>query len=434
MPPIFDFTSASPWILMGFLAGLLMFWLARMILGIDRKRAAAFAALESELDEARRARSALTDSKAQIDAERARLAADVNQLSPRAALLPQLERQIAAAKELDAKRLSELEAATQQLAKLREDAEGQASNAKYYESEYGRLHAAHQALNTEWSSTSNLVSKLQSEYAVASREAGEAARLRSELASAKAHIDAARADLAARTSSEQMLKNEIERLTLSYESRLNAAEQDNAQHSSEVARLTSQLSAAPKEDLSGEVQRLNGELTRLRDIESRNESLMNEVSRLKAEIAILPKVDLGNEVARLKAELAGAPKHDLSGEVARLNAENVKLRTDLASAPKADFSPEVERLNGELSRLGATLNSVRAEERNAAMELHTTRNDLSQVRMGLEEMGRLLSERNTEVEQLKVKLSATPDVENYRRFKEALEAANRIAAGLPEKA
>ncbi|MEQ1714788.1 MAG: hypothetical protein ABL907_02175 [Hyphomicrobium sp.] len=426
MPPFLDFSSAFPWFVSGLLAGLFLYWLVRMLIGTDRRRRAELQSARAELDEARRAQTALAEHRSQIEAERARLTSEINQLSPRASLVPQLERQLAGMKEVDAKRAGEIEAANQQLAALREstaaeiatlrqNAEGYSSNAKYYETEYGRLHAAHQALNTEWSSSSNMLTKLQSDYAVASREAGEATRLRSELASAKAEIDAARAEIVSHKSAEAMLKQEIERLTLDYTAKLKAADTHLAEYTSDLSRLKTQLAAAPKVDHSGEVQRLTGELNRLRDIEARNESLSNEVSRLKAEAAIAPKVDL-------------------SGEVQRLNAELVKVQSDLAAAPKFDLIGEVDRLNGDVTRLTATLNSVRAEERTAAMDLHATRNDLSQVRMGMEEMSRLLSERNGEVEQLKLKLAAMPDVENYRRFKEALEAANRIASGLPEKA
>jgi chromosome segregation ATPase len=137
---------------------------------------------------------------------------------------------------------------------------------------------------------------------------------------------------------------------------------------------------------------------------------------------------LSAEVARLAAELQRAEKASsgLAGDVERLRAQ-------LAAAPKQDFSGDVARLRDELASQSDALKKAQAQERETAMELSSARTDLGQARVALEETTRLLGERHGEIEELRAKLAAVPDVESYRRFKDALEAANRIAAGLPEK-
>ena len=428
MPPFFDMSSAYSWLLIGFLAGLLVYWLVRALLGLDRKRLDEIDGLRAELNQARSAQSSFADMQSRLEGERARLLSEVNQLSPRASLLPQLERQLAEAKQAAINSTSALETANQQisaqrdataaeLAQLRRDVEAKAKTAAQYEAEYGRLHAAHQQLTSDLGTKTNLIAKLQSDFEAANRGSDEAVRLRSENASARAQVKSLQADLKARTSTEQMYKEEISRLTIDFDGKRKALEAKLAERDHELKTARANMSG--------------------------NADLANEVARLQSALAAAPKQDLSGEVARLQAALSAAPKEDLTGEVGRLRAEIARLAP--AEAARAELASEVARLKGEIaalprqdltgevSRLTALADKAQAAERQAALELHATRNDLSQVRMGLEEMSRLLAERNAETEQLRARLANMPDVENYRRFKEALDAANRIAAGLPEK-
>lgn len=404
-----DFSSAVSWVLAGFIAGLLVYWLVRRLMGIDARRLDEIATLNASIEETRRAHMNLAGTNAQLEAERSRLTAEVNQLSPRAALLPQFERQVAELKQasstaqaaVDAGR-KELDILRQQtaseIASLRQEADVKGSTAKYYEDEYGRLHAAHQALNSDWSSASGLVSKLQADYAAASREAQEATRLRSEMASARAEIDSLRADIA---NAKALAQSDAARLAQEADTRLKAAQQMVSGRDGEIASLRA------------EITRLGEETGRLRTAAAESANLSSEVNRLKA------------QEGQLRA--AESARAELAGEVTRLKAA-------LDAAPKEDLSDNVTRLNGEVAQLSAALESVRTQERSTAMELHATRTDLTQVRTALEETTRLLGERHGEVESLRARLAAMPDVESYRRFKDALDAANRIAAGLPEKA
>jgi chromosome segregation ATPase len=473
MPPIFDFTSALPWLAAGFLAGLLVFWLIRAMLGIDRRRVQEIAAANSELDEARRAHAALSQNYANVEGDRVRLGNEVAQLSQRVQLIPQYERQIADLRQSEAARASAADAAAAQLASfrdtssaematLRQDAETAVSTAKYYEAEFSKLLEAHQALSREASAGSDMVTKLKSDYEAAAREAGEATRLRSEIASAKAQIESLQADMQEGKAAVDRYQTEIARLRRDHEQALVAIETAKSSWSSssdEINRLKSELAAAQKRGESAdEVLRLNAEIARLKPLENERADLYAEITRLKGALDAAGSQDntadyqrmqdemanlrfaaaesegLASEVTRLRAELSAAPKQqDSQATVQRLSDEIARLKAQ-ASAEANSYADEIERIKSESAKLNSALVSARADERNAAMELHTAKNDLQQARTAMEETSRMLAERHAEIEQLKARLANAPaDVENYRRFKEALDAANRIAAGLPAK-
>lgn len=447
MPPFLDFSSAGPWILAGFVLGLLISWLIRKISGVDARRQKEIEALSATVDDARRAHETLTAVNGQLETERARLTAEVNQLSPRAGLVPQFERQNAELKQaLSSVQSSADEAARQlaalrdqnaaDLAALRQEAEVKGSTAKYYEEEYGRLHAAHQALNKDWTSASGLVSKLQNDYAVASRGAEESTRLRSDVASLRAQIESLNADI---SSAKAAAKSEVAKVEADANARVNHLQGLISSKDAEITHLKGELSSAPKQDLSGEVSRLGLQIQSLQSdlkaSEAAKAALTDEASKLKASLASAPKEDLSGEVSRLNLHVQGLQSDLRASEASRasLAQEADRLKAAMASAPKQDLSGEVQRLSAEIARVNGALEQVRSQERTASMELHSARTDLSQVRTALEETTRILGERHSEVEDLRAKLAAVPDVESYRRFKEALEAANRIASGQSEK-
>jgi chromosome segregation ATPase len=387
MPAFWDFSAALPWVGGGFIAGLLIAWLIRKLTGIDAKRIREIQQLNDTVNDARRAHAAIVATNTQLESERARLTAQVNELSPRAGLVPQFERQVAELRQSLQATQSALDAAKADADAIRQDAEIKGSTAKYYEEEYGRLHAAHQALSKDATSASALVSKLQGDYAAASQAAQDSVRLRSEIGTLRAQLENAHADLAqARATAKADLAREQE-----------AANQ-------RMAQLQSTLAAR------------EAEIARLREDAAKAAASAQDGARLSAEVA-----RLSNELQR--SEKTGST---LAADVERLTAQ-------LAAAPKQDFSADVARLQNELALVRDTLSKAQAQERSTAMELSSARTDLGQARTALEETTRLLGERHGEVEELRAKLAAVPDIESYRRFKDALDAANRIAAGLPEK-
>ncbi len=169
MPAFWDFSAALPWVGGGFIAGLLIAWIIRKLMGIDAKRLREIQQLNDTVEDARRAHAAIVSTNTQLESERARLTAQINELSPRAGLVPQFERQVAELRQTLQVAQSALEDAKKEADAIRQDADVKGSTAKYYEEEYARLHAAHQALNKDAASANALVSKLQGDYAAASQ-------------------------------------------------------------------------------------------------------------------------------------------------------------------------------------------------------------------------------------------------------------------------
>jgi hypothetical protein len=148
-PEIFaDFSSAVPWLCMGFVAGLLAYALARAILGFDRRRIAELIVTKSRLDEVESTVAALVAEKATLDSDKAVLGSELARVSPRAAMVGQLEQEIARLRTLDNQRQSFLNTTAAQLASAREEIEVHRATAQYYEDEFGRLVAKHDKLQT----------------------------------------------------------------------------------------------------------------------------------------------------------------------------------------------------------------------------------------------------------------------------------------------
>ena len=401
MPPILDFSSAFPWLGSGFLAGLFIYWLTRLLFGFDRRRNKELQAIQWSLDDARHNASEMSAKAASLEAEWARLTHEVGQLQPRAALVPQFERQLAEMKQAEASRQMQLSAMQKQLADhsddsaaqiaaLSQDIEIHSSTAKYYEGEFNRLHAEHDAVSRNAMALSDDLQKTKSGLDAAARDANEAVRLRPELSSAKAELAAMRAELEQRSAADAK----------------RAGDQGQTTSLSE-AKLKTALEAAEADiDQRRKAEHIHAEA--LAKLKSESDAKLAAAAADYAAVMAESRKN-AEEVARLKAELTGKP------------------------ATGGDGS-ELARLKEAAAKLGAELESAGAAGRAAAMEHHATKNDLMQARTALEEATRIVAERHAELEKMKAKLATMPsDLDNYRRFKDALEAANRIAAGLPEK-
>lgn len=368
MPSIVDFSSAFPWLLAGFLAGLLVFWLARLLFGIDRRRISALTATEAALDDVRRYAADSAHKLQILETERSRIIADLEQSTIRAALVPQFERQLAELQHTGAARHNQLVAAERELAALREtsaadiaalrhDIDGQSGAAKYYESEFNRLFSDYDAAGKSARAISDELKRTKEGFEVASREARETVQLRSELASAKASLDAMSND------------------------------------ANELVRLRSELANAKAD--------LGNTRTELEKRRTSDTSSSETLARVTAEY----ESKLKGAISEIAAKSADARK----------NAEEAsRLKAELAARPQiADRSDELAALSAEKDRQQA---------------------ELQRIRKSLEDSQALIAARDGEVRTLRAELAAAPaELENYRRFKDALDAANRIAAGLPEK-
>ena len=336
MPSIFDFSAAGPWLVSGFLIGLLACWLFRKFFGSDAGPADELANLSSQLD-----------------------------------------------------------AAHEKIAAFAKGNETLLSKANYYESEFNSLLATNTALNQD-------LVKLQNN---ANQGGGEASRFATELASTRAELQKLRQESVA-------VAANVEKTYLD-----------------QISGLKSQLTTA--QTTGGDASRLSSELA----------STKAALEKLRAEsnaVAANAEKTYLDQISGLKTQLAAAS--NAGSEAATLKSEVTRLTSDLAmikQGAKLEFQAVADEKNAlkvEVTKLAAALSAAQANHQSAAMELHTTKNDLHQVRSGLEETSLMVAQRHSEIEQLKAKLANVPDVESYKRFKDALEAANRIAAGLPDKA
>jgi chromosome segregation ATPase len=388
MPSIFDFSAAGPWLISGFLIGLLGYWLISKFFGSGRRNA--------EL---------LTNLSAQLDG------------------------------------------ANGQIATLNKGAETLANKANYYESEFNSLLATNNALNLDLKNLQN----------TASQGSGEVSHLSTDLTAARTALDKLRADAAAAAANSEKsyldqisglksqltsaqaaggdasrlssdlasTKSELEKLRAEF---AGAAETAEKSYRDKISGLQSQLAAAGS--ASGDVTKLSNELA------AAKAALDKLQAEATAAVANVEKT-YQDQISGLKTQLSTA--QTASGDVSGLKGEVSRLSTELAnfkSGAQKDFDALIGENDGykaEAVRLAKALATAQSDHQALAMEHHAAKNDLHQVRAGLEETSLMVAQRHSEIEQLKAKLANVPDVESYKRFKDALEAANRIAAGLPDK-
>jgi chromosome segregation ATPase len=388
MPPIFDYSAAGPWLLSGFLLGLLAYWLFRKLSGADRRAAEEIANLSAQLD-----------------------------------------------------------GGNAQLAALKKSSDTHASKANYYESEFNSLLATNKGLTED-------VVRLQN---VANQGSGQASHLSSDLATARAALEKLRADsAAAAANAEKTYLDQISGLKAQLTSAQSAGG-DAARLSSELAaakadaeKLRADFTAAAANSEKAYQEKISGLQSQLSAASSTSGDASKLSSELAAAKAAYEKLQADSaaavantektyqdQISGFKTQLITA--QNASSEVSTLKDDVRRLTTELAgfkSGAQKDFDALIAENNGykaEADRLAKALAAAQADHQNLAMEHHTAKNDLSQVRAGLEETSLLVAQRHSEIEQLKAKLANVPDVETYKRFKDALDAANRIAAGLPDK-
>ena len=295
-----DFSSAGSWVAGGFLAGLLVYAIIRALLGIDRRRIADLQTAQAELGSSRRVVDALSKDAAELDA------------------------------------------ASTQIANLREQSEAQTSTAKYYEGQYGVLFAEHDALAKKEKATAFEIVQLKAELARVSSSAADLAKVRGELAAAV------------------------------------------RRHEAEIAQLQAQpvspTSAALQDGIDPEMY------------ESDVAALRGTVDELRAAVA-------ASEEALTQSRM----------DIEQLQAQ---LVSPTQAALQDGIDPEM--YESDVAALRGTVDELRTAM--AASE-------------------EALTQSRTDIAQLNAKLAASPaDLGQYQRLREAVEAANRIASGWPEKA
>jgi chromosome segregation ATPase len=423
MPSIFDFSGAIPWLIQGFLLGLLAYWLYRKYFGSGGHHVAQIADLSAKLNSAhaqmanlKQGSDGLVTKANYYEGEYNTLLSANQALTRDAGDVMRLRTDLAATRGELEKLRAESQSVTaavedaykKQINGLANELNAKSNEATRYASELSSTRADLEKLRTGAAAAASLVEKtyqdklhhLQSQLnAAGSTNNGEVQRLTGELSTARAALEKLRAEsLATAGSIEKTYKEQIGTL----QSQLNAAGNVNA----DVARLSHELAAA------------KSEIT----IYGRREEEWRGYEKRYVD-----------DIARLTGELKSA--QTAGGEASLLRTEVTRLTNDLTNAKSGAtrdmqaLIDERNRLKAEADKLARDLAAAHASHQSLAMEHHTTKNDLHQVRSGLEETSLLVAQRHREVEELRAKLAAMPDVESYKRFKDALEAANRIASG-----
>jgi CAP-Gly domain-containing linker protein 1 len=418
MPSIFDFSGAIPWVTQGFLLGLLAFWLFRRLFGGGSAHHAA-----------------------QI--------ADLN---------------------------AQLDAANRKIGASNQNMDGQITKAKYYEGEYNTLLAANQALTQSAGDAPRLRAELEKlradSVAVAAAvedaykkqinglaaelnaKTGEASRLTADLSSTRSVLDKLRADsIAAATNLEKTYKDQIANLQSQLTSAGSASNGELQRLSGELTSTKSALeklradssaaAASAEKAYKDQIGTMQSQLSSAANANSEVTRLGNDLTAAKADIDVWRKREIEwrgyeerytTDIARLTNDLKAA--HSSGGEATYLKGEVTRLTSELSNAKSGllkDLQNAVEESNkhkSEAAHYAKALADAQSNHQALAMEHHTTKNDLNQVRSGLEETSLMVAQRHREIEDLKAKLASMPaDIENYKRFKDALEAANRIASG-----
>ena len=356
-----------------------------------------------ELDDSRRAFAALSDKTSALDAERNHLNGQIADLLPRAQTASLLEQQVASLKHADSARQEALDGGAKQIAELQEHAESHSSTAKYYEGQYASLFAEHDALTKQAKDFSGEYDRLKSELAAAKSSLSGTANLSAELSSAKQELDALRAKLAKSEASVGDLKKLHDQAT----SALSLRDAEFMQLKSDYDGKSS--SAASSVQI---------ELAKLRsDLESVNKELAAE--RASSTGRTEGAGALEAEITKLKSDLAA--KTSAADAAA---TEITRLTAAASSVSQTGIDPEM--YDSDVAALRGTTDDLRKE-------LAEVEAALVESRKSMEESSMLAAQRHTEIEQLRAQLasSSSNGGDNYKRFKDALEAANRIANGLP---
>ena len=403
-----DYSSAGPWVASGVLAGLLLYAIVRALLGIDRRRIADLETANAELDNSRRTAASLSEQAAKLEAEHNRLGAQVSELSPRAQTASLLEQQIAHLQQKDASRQGAVEVASKQIAELQEHVETHSGTAKYYESQYASLFAEHDALAKQSKVTVSDFDRLKAELANAKASLAGTAKQGGELTAAVNEIAALRTELAkAATAAADLtkLRSEFAAAASAHQAevmQLKSGSQGNASTSASVLEVEASKLRTDLADAKAEIVRMKS-----------------------AGAAVTPQTGIDPEMYDSDIAALRSTTDDLRKELEDATAEIARLTAASPTTAQGGIDPEM--YDSDIAALRSTTNDLRKE-------LSASEAALKQSRAALEQSSLFASEKTAEIQRLQARLSSVPpDVAQYQRLKDALEAANRIAAGLPEK-
>lgn len=398
MPHFFglDFSAALPWVLMGFVAGLVLTWLWRSVSGSTVQRAELLAAL-ADVERLRAEQDNTVSSLARLKGDYGFLGSALADAESRAAKALQVQAELADANRSGEQARAAADAAAEELAKLTQQIAMYASHSKTLEQRLQYYNAENTAISTASETRARELEALRKEAAdlraASDNKDLEAARQKTEIASFKARLaelSAAQAEGDNHDAELQRLRGELQ----SFGDVLTAAEQGRK----DLGYFESLASWS-----SNEVYRLRKLLS---DIEA-------AAATKSARIAALEK-----QIGSLKGRGLGKGRFGLGGRVGQTTGRSVNgaAHHPLPMKPKRKAAARAASLK-------------RAGQRKPDQALPAGRVWLVANRP-VQAQGAGSTGDQSDVAALKSRVATlSAEIENYRRFRDALAEANRIVGG-----
>lgn len=367
-----DLSAAFPWMISGFIAGILLAWLWR---AIGSGQAAKTAAVQSLLQTQQTQIDERQSAVARLQSDTRHLEAALAEAEQRAAKAPDLARQNALLAQAELKGRNEAVAVQSELRKLRGDVETYTRHAHALEQELRRLIAESAALKAASDTKDSELSQIKDDLFHSALSLQSVPSIKVDLEKSQAELAALRTELESRA--QELVASIASYDTLARE--LHGVRGVAEAHAQEIERLKSSAASAGNERVSA----VGGARSR--------RIFPHSVVRVKG---IGPKV-----ASTADGDMPRSGVGLLSGGAARANGKPVRPLWN-----KSNGSKSVRKFAmGRVWPAGDPLRGVK---------------------------GRSLLVRNdsTELEALKTQVAAlAEEAENYRRLRDAVSAANKIA-------
>lgn len=421
----FDLSGAIPWFIAGVLTTLILTWLRHLL---SRQSAPAIEMPERSLDQqalVSEADQQLAEHTARFEDDlgaakteamrfandKARLEAELRVAKQTPSIVPDLQSELEKIRRADILNRNHIADLSAEITPLRRELDAQTSKVRNYEADIARLQAETQQAARAVALKSEEAARLQNQASTVAASGMETAQLKSEVARLQAALNTANGDASPQ-------KAEIAR----WQSIANAASAEAAKFKTELTGLNAQL-ATHATELANKSQFLA-----LRDAEI---DRLEKQGAAQKTTAVSPET--ATQLASVKAELQ-AKTTELENSarlIAVRDAELDRLEKLVAahtSSPpssgigaSADVIAERDQLKRDMQEARAAYEKLKTDNVKAEKALYDVGPELEQLR-------KFHTSHATEIERLGAQAaSLSKDLENYRRFKDALEAANKIA-------
>ena len=426
----FDLSGAIPWFIAGVLTTLILTWLRRLL---SRQSGPALEMPERPLEQ----QAVVSDAEQQLAEhtarfeedlgaakteamrfanDKARLEAELRIAKQTPSIVPDLQSELEKIRRADILNRNHIADLSTELTPLRKELDAQTSKVRSYEAEIARLQAETQQAARAVALKSEEAARLQNQASAAAASGLETAQLKSEVARLQAALNTAngeaspqKAEIArwqaiASAASAEAAKFKTELTGLNAQLATHTAELANksqflVQRDAEIERLEKQNGAQKTETVSPEAA---AQLTSIKaELQAKTDELANSVRLIAVRDAELDRLE---KLLAAQTGSAASGSQSGGGVSADVVAERDQLKRDMHDARAA-----YEKLKSENAKAEKALYDVGPE---------------------LERLRKFHASHAAEIERLGAQAaSLSKDLENYRRFKDALDAANKIAGG-----